>query len=354
MNPKHAQLDWLLSLPEWPRASLALLPTPIHRLPRLAEHIGGIDLWMKRDDLTGLTGGGNKTRKLEFLVADAIKAGADTLVTVGAIQSNHTRQTASAAKKMGLECALLHCSWTEEAGQYYRSTGNILLSSILGAELYLDEERRPIEDQGPLDALCEHLRSKGQTPYLIPGGASEHPLGGFGYAACAAEITEQANSMGIHVDYVIHCTGSSSTQAGLVAGFAALGERTRVIGIPDDDETEIKRERVLRLANNTLKKLGRPEQVEISDIEIVVGDRSPYGKADSKTYDVIRLIARTEGLVADPVYEGKSLRGLMELAQRGRFEKGSVVLFLNLGGTSGIHGYADHFEPINLRPLPKA
>jgi len=309
---------------------------------------------MKRDDLTGLTGGGNKTRKLEFLVADAIRDGKDTLVTVGAIQSNHTRQTASAARKMGLKCALLHCAWTEDAGQYYRTTGNILLSSILGAELYLDEAKRPIEDQGPLDALCEHLRKKGQKPYLIPGGASDHSLGGFGYAVCAAEITAQAASAGIHVDYVIHCTGSSGTQAGLVAGFAALGEKTRVIGIPDDDETQIKRERVLRLANDTLEKLGRPERVHMSDIEIVVGDKSPYGKADSRTYEVIRLIAETEGLVTDPVYEGKSLRGLIELAARDRFEKGSVVLFLNLGGSSGIHGYADHFEPIRFLPIPKA
>lgn len=353
MKNTYARVDWLRSLSEWPRAPLALLPTPIHRLPRLAEHIGGIDLWMKRDDLTGLTGGGNKTRKLEFLVADAMSVGADTLVTVGAIQSNHTRQTASAARKMGLKCALLHCAWTEDAGQYYRSTGNILLSSILGADLYMDGERRPIEDEGPLEALCEHLRNKGQKPYLIPGGASDHPLGGFGYAVCAAEITAQAASLGIHVDYVVHCTGSSGTQAGLVAGFAALGEPTRVIGIPDDEETRIKSDRVLRLANDTLEKLGRPERVQMSDIEIMAGDKSPYGKADSRTYDVIRLIAQTEGLVADPVYEGKSLRGLIELADTGRFEKGAVVLFLNLGGTSGIHGYADHFGPIRFHPIPK-
>jgi 1-aminocyclopropane-1-carboxylate deaminase len=348
----HAQVDWLRSLAAWPRAELTALPTAIHRLPRLTRHVGEIDLWIKRDDLTGLAGGGNKTRKLEFLVGEALQVGADTLVTVGAIQSNHTRQTAAAARRVGLECALLHCCWTEDAGSYYRSVGNILLSSLLGAELFLDDQRRPIEDTGPLDVLGEHLRKQGRTPYLIPAGASDHRLGGFGYAVCAAEITAQAASQGIHVDYVVHCSGSGSTQAGLVAGFAALGEPTRVIGIPDDEETEIKQERVLRLANATLAELGRPERVQASDIEIVVGDASPYGSADGTTYDAIRLLARTEGLVADPVYEGKALRGLLELARRGRFEPGSVVLLLHLGGTPAIHAYADHFEPIDLRRLP--
>lgn len=353
MKTPHAQVDWLRSLPEWPRTPLAVLPTPIHRLSRFADLLGDVDLWIKRDDFTGLAGGGNKTRKLEFLVGDALKGGFDTLVTVGAIQSNHTRQTAAAANKAGLGCALLHCAWTEDAGKYYRSTGNILLSSLLGAELFIDEERRPIEDQGPLDALCEHLRRVGKKPYLIPGGASDHRYGGFGYAVCAAEITEQAAAMGIHVDYVVHCTGSSGTQAGLVAGFAALGEKTRVIGIPDDEETVIKRERMLRLANGTLEELGRPERVQMSDIEIVVGDASPYGKADDVTLDAISLLARTEGLVVDPVYEGKALRGLIELARAGRFEEGAVVLLIHMGGTPAIHGYADNFAPIVLRPIPE-
>lgn len=353
MESAHAQVDWLRSLPDWPRASLALLPTPMHRLTRFKEHVCGVDLWMKRDDLTGLAGGGNKTRKLEFLVGDALRAGADTLVTVGAIQSNHTRQTAAAANRAGLACALLHCSWTEDAGQYYRATGNILLSSLLGAELFFDEKKRPIEDEGPLDLLCEYLRKRGRKPYLIPGGGSDHRYGGFGYAACAAEITAQAAAMGIHVDYVVHCSGSGGTQAGLVAGFVALGEKTRVIGIPDDEETTIKKERVLRLANATLKELGRPERVQASDIEIVVGDSSPYGKADEKTYAGIELLARSEGLIIDPVYEGKALRGLLELSRQGRFERGSVVVLLHMGGTPAVHAYANQFKDIQLKPIPE-
>lgn len=348
----HATTEWVRALEELPRYPLALLPTPMHPIKRFAGHLGDIDLWIKRDDLTGLAGGGNKTRKLEFLVGDAIRQGADTLVTVGAIQSNHTRQTAAAANRAGLECALLHCGWTKDAGPTYRTCGNILLSSLLGAELFLDEEERPIEDEGPLEALCDHLRERGNRPYLIPGGASDHPLGGLGYAVCAAEITDQAEELGIHVDYVVHCTGSSSTQAGLLAGFAAIGSDTRVIGIPDDEETVIKTDRVLRLANATLDAMKRPERVELSDVEIVVGDESPYGKADSETLDAVRLFSRSEGLIADPVYEGKALRGLVKLAETGRFEPGAVVVLLHMGGTPAVHAYANQFGPITFKPIP--
>lgn len=352
MKTTFADTDWLQSLPGFPREKLALLPTPLHRLQRFGEHIGGIDLWMKRDDLTGLAGGGNKTRKLEFIVGDAIRQGADALVTVGAIQSNHTRQTAAAARRAGIACALLHCGWTKDAGMFYRKAGNILLSSLLGAELFLDEKERPIEDQGPLEALCEHIRSRGQKPYLVTGGASDQKYGGLGYAVCAAEMTAQAASMGIHIDHVVHCTGSSSTQAGLVAGFAAMGSKTRVIGIPDDEETEIKSGRVLRLANQTLEELGRPERVGKEDVEIFVGDRSPYGKSDARTYSSIRLLAKKEGLIADPVYEGKAVRGLLDLAEQGRFEKGGVVVLLHMGGTPAVHGYADTFGPIEFKSVP--
>ena len=181
------------------RSSLAQLPTPMHRLENFAKQLGIADLWIKRDDLTGLEGGGNKTRKLEFLVGDAIRAGADMLVTAGAIQSNHTRQTAAAAAKHNLKCALLHFGWTKDAGPMYRQTGNVLLSSLMGAELYLDEVERPIEDQSPLSEFAESLKRSGHKPYLIPGGASEHRLGSFGYMDCAAEIgsnvkTETSNS----------------------------------------------------------------------------------------------------------------------------------------------------------------
>ena len=205
-----------------PRFPLALLPTPLHCLENFGSLLNGPALWMKRDDLTGLEGGGNKTRKLEFLVGDAVQQGCDMLVTVGAIQSTHTRQTAAAAARAGMKCALLHCAWTRDAGPNYRSVGNIRLSSLMGAQLYIDETERPIEDQGPLKEFMAHLSAQGHKPYLIPGGASEHPLGSMGYLNCALELAVQMEQLGIAFDYLVHTTGSSSTQAGLLAGFKAI------------------------------------------------------------------------------------------------------------------------------------
>ncbi len=335
--------DLLLALEQRARAPLALLPTPVHRLENFGPKLGLPDLWIKRDDLTGLEGGGNKTRKLEFLVGDAIKVGADMLVTAGAIQSNHTRQTAAAAARHNLKCALLHFGWTRDAGPLYRQTGNILLSSLMGAELYLDETERPIEDQSPLLEFVEKLKQAGHSPYLIPAGASEHRLGSLGYMACAAELVLQGKQQGAQFDYIVHCTGSSSTQAGLIAGFAFMGESIKVIGVADDHETDIKRGRVLDLANEALAELESSVRVNAADIEIIAADQSVYGEAEPETLDIIRLLAGCEGLVADPVYEGKALRGLQALAREGRFESGSRVLLMHLGGTPAIHAYANKF-----------
>ena len=335
--------DLISALANRPRFQLAQLPTPIHQLENYGARLGGPQLWIKRDDLTGLEGGGNKTRKLEFLVGDALESGADMLVTAGAIQSNHTRQTAAAAAKSNLKCALLHFGWTKDAGPVYRQVGNILFSSLMGAELYLDDTERPIEDQSPLNNFAEHLRKSGHRPYLIPAGASEHPLGSLGYMNCAAEIAAQSRELGVHFDYVVHCTGSSSTQAGLLAGFAAMGQQTAVIGVADDDETIIKKERVLLLANEALSEIGLAQQITPSAVEIIFADKSPYGSAEKETFDAIRLLASTEGLIADPVYEGKALRGLMELVSNGRFERDSKVLLMHLGGTPAVHAYANQF-----------
>jgi len=336
-----------------PRFPLAQLPTPIHRLENFGRHLGGPELWVKRDDLTGLEGGGNKTRKLEFLVGDAVKSGADMLITAGAIQSNHTRQTAAAAAKANLKCALLHFAWTEDAGPLYRSSGNILLSSLMGPDLYIDETPRPIEDQSPLQDFQNALKRAGHKPYLIPAGASEHPLGSFGYTNCAAEIVEQCAQYNIQFDYVVHCTGSSSTQAGLLAGFRHLDVEIETIGVADDDETEIKRQRVLDLANNALAELDFEHRISPQNVEIVAADQSDYGKADAATLDAIRLLASTEGIVADPVYEGKALNGLLTLARAGRFRPDSKILLMHLGGTPAIHAYANHFDAPNLQPVPK-
>lgn len=349
----QAAIDVLYgALATFPRAPLALLPTPIHRLDNLRRALDGPELWIKRDDLTGLEGGGNKTRKLEYLVGDALASGADMLVTVGAIQSNHTRQTAAAAARHNLRCALLHFAWTNDAGPTYRKTGNILLSSLMGASLYLDETPRPIEDQSPLVDFVERLRRDGHRPYLIPGGASEHPLGSLGYMGCAAEILQQSRDRGMRFDHIVHCTGSSSTQAGLLAGFAHMGYPMSVIGVADDHETDIKRARVLHLANEALAELGSSASVAADDVEIIAADLSEYGDAEPATFDIIRLLASTEGIVADPVYEGKALRGLERLIRDGRFAADAKVLLMHLGGTPAVHAYANHFgAPTFQQPL---
>ena len=210
--------------------------------------------------------------------------------------------------------------------------------------MYLDEAARPIEDQSPLKDFCETLRERGHVPYLIPAGGSEHPLGSMGYMACAAEIVEQSKALGFRFDYIVHCTGSSSTQAGLVAGFAAMGEPIRVIGVSDDDEISIKQDRVRSLANDALAETGMSVKISSSDIEIIAADKSPYGIAERETIDAIRMLASLEGIVVDPVYEGKAIRGLLALANNGRFESDSKILLMHLGGTPAVHAYANQFD----------
>lgn len=351
MIDKNAIADLLDRLDSLPHFPLALLPTPIQPLRNFGKSLEGPQLWMKRDDLSGLEGGGNKTRKLEYMVGDALQHGADMLVTVGAIQSNHTRQTAAAAARAGLKCALLHCAWTKDAGPNYRTVGNVLLSNIMGAELYIEETERPIEDQGPLDEFINHLTKQGHKPYLIPGGASEHRLGSMGYIRCAAEIAAQSVDDVPAFDYLIHCTGSSSTQAGLLAGFAALGIKTGVIGVSDDDEVEIKKKRVRQLANDSLQELGLATRVTNQEVEIISSSVNDYGVPDKEIIHGIRQLARTEGLIADPVYEGRAIHGLMGLAAKDRFEKNANILLMHLGGSPAIHAYAAYFDSVDLQPF---
>lgn len=346
-------VDRLEALDAVPRARLAALPTQLHPLRRLSERLDGPELWIKRDDLTGLAGGGNKTRKLEFLVADALGAAADTLLTVGAIQSNHTRQTAAAAARSGLGCVLLHNNWVPGAGDLYRRVGNVLLSDLLGAELLFDGVDRVVGDHGQLEAVAAVLRDRGRRPYVIPGGGSEHPLGGLGYAACAREIANQATQLEVTFDVIVHCTGSGSTQAGLLAGFEALDNPVRVIGVADDGETALKRELVLRLANATLALLGVPSRVAASRVEVVAADPNAYGVPSARLVDAIRLFAQAEGLIADPVYEGRTVLALLDLVKHEVLHRGQRVLMLHMGGAPGVHAYADRLAAGALVPLDR-
>lgn len=335
-----------------PRVRFATLPTPIHRLQRLGDVLDGPELWIKRDDMTGFAGGGNKTRKLEFLVADAKAQGAKTLVTVGALQSNHTRQTAAAAARTGMRCVLLHNAWAPDARPAFRTSGNLLFSGLFGATLYYDSQPRHIDDQGRLAELVRHLAEQGAAPYLIPGGGSEHRLGGLGYVNCAAEIIEQSTALALDFDVIVHCTGSSSTQAGLLAGLAALGSSTRVIGVADDDETDAKRARILTIANLTLGLLGLSARVTPEEVEVVAATDQPYGHPTEPIFESLRLLASHEGIVADPVYEGRALCGLIELIRSGRLRRGHRVLLMHLGGSPALHAWGESLNAINLSEVP--
>jgi 1-aminocyclopropane-1-carboxylate deaminase len=332
----------------FPRVELASLPTPLQPMPRLTEQLGGAELWVKRDDLTGLAGGGNKTRKLEFVVADAIAAGADTLVTVGAVQSNHARQTAAAAARVGLACELLLRNWVPRQGLFYERAGNALLDRLLGARVRLDPTPSTVGDDLGLDQLVDELRREGRRPYKIPGGASDHRLGGLGYVYCAMELIEQFAERDIEVDTIVHCTGSGSTMAGLVAGLHALGSDIQVIGIDDTGDAHASTKLVRRLANETLDLLGFDEALPGSKIQILADFAADgYGIPDAQTIAAIQLAAQTEALLTDPVYEGKSMAGLIELVRSQRLPADSRVVYLHMGGTPAIHGYSSELWPVD-------
>jgi 1-aminocyclopropane-1-carboxylate deaminase len=337
--------DRLPRLDRFDRFPLGVLPTPLHRLPRLTEHLGGPRLWVKRDDLSGPADGGNKIRKLEFLVGDALAQGCDTLVSIGAIQSNHTRQVAVAAAMAGMDCVLVQERWVDSQAGATR-VGNILLSTLAGAttEVVDGSIAAAVDSDGGSPALRDtvaRLAAEGRRPYLIPAGASDHPLGGLGYAGCAAEIVAQSAAAGVRFAAIViaSCTGSS--HAGLVAGLHAMGDPTRVIGIDVLADLPLVTATVARLATSTAHRLDAPD-VPAERIDIRGGYQGPaYGVPDRATFEAMRLGLRTEGLVLDPVYEGKVMAGLIGLVASGEFAPDDDVLFVHLGGIPAIHAYGD-------------
>jgi 1-aminocyclopropane-1-carboxylate deaminase len=329
-----------------PRVRLALLPTPVHLLQRLSEHVGGPQVWIKRDDLTGLGAGGNKVRKLEWLLGDALEQGADTLVTIGAVQSNHTRQTVAAAVRGGLRCTLLQERWVDAPGAADDRVGNILLSRLMGADVRVMEGAfRPGAGEEPnarLDAVADELRQAGRVPYVIPRGASDHPLGALGYASCAREIAEQARELDGGFGCVVHATSSGSTQAGLVAGFVALDSDIHVIGIEVNADAAMTRRIVRRLAADTAHRLDGDVAAARAAVDVREGFAGPaYGVPARETVQAIRLVAELEGIVLDPVYEGKAMAGLIALIRAGALREHRRVLFMHLGGDPAIHAYGD-------------
>jgi 1-aminocyclopropane-1-carboxylate deaminase len=335
-----------VALDDFDRVPLLFGPSPVHRLERLSEHLGDhVEIWAKRDDCnSGLAYGGNKTRKLEYLAADALAQGCDTLVSIGGVQSNHTRQVAAVAARLGLGCVLVQEHWVDWPDAVYDKVGNILLSRIMGAELRLDPAGFDIGVRPSWEDALASVEERGGKPYAIPAGASDHALGGLGFARWAGELAEQERELSVFFDTVVVCSVTGSTQAGMIAGFAAQEQARRVLGIDGSATVEKTWAQIAHIARRTAEAIGLGR--ELADDEIVLLDEwhaGTYGIPDAKTIDAIRLCARLEGVLTDPVYEGKSMAALIDLVRSGRIERGSRVLYAHLGGQPALNAYAGAF-----------
>ena len=334
--------DALARLAAIDRVALLLGPSPVHRLERLTRHLGGASLWAKREDVSsGLGYGGNKTRKLEYLAADALAKGCDTLVSIGGVQSNHTRQVAAVAARLGLRAVLVQESWVDWPDVVYDRVGNIQLSRIMGADVRLVDAGFGIGFKESWEAALSELGAAGARPYAIPAGASDHELGGLGFARWATEVAEQERELGVVFDTIIVCSVTGSTQAGMIAGFAALGDDRRIVGIDASAKPTETREQVARIADRTGRLLGLDRAITVD--EVILDERyhaGVYGIPDDQTLEAIHLAGRLEGMLTDPVYEGKSMAGMIDLVARGEIEPSSNVLYAHLGGQPALSAYA--------------
>jgi len=333
-----------MRLEDFPRYPLTFGPSPVHPLPRLSAHLGGgVEIWAKREDCnSGIAFGGNKVRKLEYLVPEAIAQGADTLVSIGGVQSNHTRQVTGVAAHIGMKAVTVQEAWVEWDDQNYDRVGNIQLSRIMGGDVRLDPAGFDIGVRDSWERALESVRRAGGVPYAIPAGASDHPLGGLGFANWAREVAEQEAELDLLFDTIIVCTVTGSTQAGMIAGFA-LEDRPdrRVLGIDASATMEKTRAQVTRIARSTAEKIGLDRSLRADEITLVDGySAGTYGIPDAQTIDAIRTVARREGMLTDPVYEGKSMAGLIGLIESGDIPKGSRVLYAHLGGQPALSAYA--------------
>ncbi len=335
-----------MMLETFARYPLLFGPSPVHPLERLSRHLGGASLWAKREDCnSGLAFGGNKMRKLEYLAADAVATGCDTLVSIGGVQSNHTRQVAAAAPTAGMKCVLIQESWVDWPDAVYDRVGNILLSRILGADVRLVEAGFGIGFKESWERAMAEIEASGGKPYAIPAGASDHGLGGLGFAEWAMEVERQEHQLGVFFDTVIVCSVTGSTQAGMIASFAAQSRPRRVLGIDGSAKPHETWNQVARIARRTaaLIEVGR----ELRDDEIELDDRyhaGTYGIPDEQTLHAIRLSARLEGMITDPVYEGKSMAGMIDLVASKEIPTDSTVLYAHLGGHPALNAYSALFR----------
>ena len=333
-----------VSLDNFPRTPLLFGPSPIHPLPRLSEALGGgVEVWAKREDCnSGIAFGGNKVRKLEYLVADALEQGCDTLVSIGGVQSNHTRQVTGVARHLGLGAVTVQEGWVDWPEPAYNKVGNIQLTRILGGDIRMDPAGFDIGIRDSWKAALESVETAGGKPYAIPAGASDHPLGGMGFANWAREVAVQEAEHDVFFDHVIVCTVTGSTHAGMIAGFALEGHgNRRVLGIDASGTLDQTTDQVTRIAHNTAGRIGVGRDLGDDEITVLAGYEGPaYGVPDEQTIDAIHLVARTEGMLTDPVYEGKSMAGLIDLVGTGVIPTGSKVLYAHLGGQPALSAYA--------------
>jgi len=334
-------------LAKFARYPLTYGPTPIEHLPRLSEALGGkVQVYAKRDDCnSGLAMGGNKLRKLEYIVPDALAAGADTLVSIGGVQSNHTRMVAATAAKLGMKCVVVQEKWVPHYDAVYDRVGNILMTRLMGAEARLVEDGFDIGIRQSWEDAIRSVKEAGGVPYAIPAGASVHKYGALGYIGFAEEVAAQEAELGFRFDYIVVCVVTGSTQAGMIVGFAAQDRAERVIGIDASGTPVQTRAQVRQIVDDAaaLVELGRA--VREDEIVILEDYAHPaYGVPSEATNDAIRLAARTEAMITDPVYEGKSMQGLIDLTRKGYFPEGSKVLYAHLGGAPALNGYSYYFR----------
>ena len=328
-------------LRDFPRVSLAHLPTPLEHLPRLSEHLGGPDIYVKRDDCTGLASGGNKTRKLEYSMAEALQQGADTIITVGAVQSNHVRQTAAAACKLGLQCEVLLEHRVADPSEPYATSGNVLLDRIFGANLR--EYPGGSDFDKAMAEVADEVTANGGRPYIIPGGAS-NKVGALGYVNCAIELLDQIKNQGLDIAHIITATGSAGTQGGLIVGLKAMESDIPLLGIGVNVPQQEQEEKVYDLACETAEYIGKPGCVARGDVVAncdYVGDG--YGVPTDSMNEAVLMLARYEGLLFDPVYSGKGLAGMIDLIRTGSLSSGNIV-FLHTGGSAALFAYADQLR----------
>jgi len=346
--PQTQLADLKERIDRFPRQRLISLPTPFLKLENLSRQLGGPEIYIKRDDLTGLAFGGNKSRKLEFIIADALDQGADTILTWASLQSNWCMQTAAAARRFGLKPVLILFRTSDIVPEY---DGNLLLDYILGADIRIKEaERGKVVSEEfarkSVEEVARELKKSGRKPYAVavggsaPGFSMKKPLGALSYVAAFVEMIEQAGAGGINVTHIVHATGSGATQAGLVVGAKALDEKIKVVGISVSDEKEAFARTVLEICGATQRTLAI--DCAISREDIVVFDeyiKDGYGILNRETAEAIRLVFTQESIVLDPVYTGKAMAALIDLVKKGYFKKDDKVVFFHTGGTPALFPY---------------